>query len=173
MSSYSSLLDIREMFNIAAGISAPVVGALLLRYIVMEAYSAHCSFVCPDVSWFRCIWSWHSHIYERIDWTVKASIGWFFVCFAETIRSIFIWDLIHFYGTEATYAMQVVPLTLALAILTIGMMCIIRQFTPSAWNQHSLWVPTLAAIITFTVVNFIVYDRHDINRPPVANRSSE
>lgn len=166
--SIEAWLNIREAFNIAVGIAAPVLCVLLGRYVVKQIY----------YSWSYCKQTQTvptpSCIYRELNWQAKASLGWFFVCFAETAHSWLVWEVIHTFSfTEATYGKHVIPLSATIAIIMIGLLSIISHLTPDSiifglqkrfpkypkLGRHVLWVPTLLVIMIAWYVNFTVLDR--------------
>jgi hypothetical protein len=127
-----TLLDLREAINIAIAIMAPVAGGLYLRSILRDLWRLG-----------RTYLTWH----------MIAAIGWLLICIGETLRSFFIWDILHF-ERPGTYGSQIFPLMVSLACLVFGFMLCIKAFTPDGWHRHSIWLPTLAAVLVGMVLNW-------------------
>lgn len=128
-------LEVREAINIGIGVFSFVLCILFLRYAFRE---------------------WNLVGYNWMGWPAKAAVGLFFLSLGELIRSVTVWEIIHYRGTESTYATDIGPLLVALLFVTVGALCCIRVFTPDKWG-HWLWVGSLAVFLMLLVANWTVF----------------
>jgi hypothetical protein len=123
-----TVLDLREAINIALAILASVQFVLYAR-----------------AGW--CYLTW---------WQMKPFLGWSLICLGEAVRSSFVWDILHFNREQGTYASEILPLLGALGCITAGCLLCINAFTPDRWNRHSLWLPSLGAVVLAIAVNWLL-----------------
>lgn len=107
---YSEIaLQFREAINIALSFFSFVLCVLFARFTINEFLE---------------------YGYRNIDWTVKASIGLFFIFFGELLRSSTITVILHTEGGSGTYLSDIPLLMIALASDLVGSVCVIRVMTP-------------------------------------------
>lgn len=137
-------LNLREILNIGLSVLIPVSVFLVSRFLYSE-------------------WKKAAHNYRALSRQTKGLIGLGIFFSGDWIRAITVWIILHTFGTSGTYLTDVVPLVLALILSIVGLLCFIRNFTPSRdangwpmWGGHRLWIAALTVYVAVIIINWWV-----------------
>lgn len=136
---------------------SPASVALELREIINIFITV--LFTVLIVLWGRYLLSDRAHALRKTGWrnmtpVTKMVAAWFVISLGEVLRASVVWELIHFEGAKASYAMNVVPLIAALMLIIIGGTCAIRIITPGVgWRRHVLWVVSVFVATLLSVAS--------------------
>lgn len=92
--------------------------------------------------------------YRNISWLAKGGVGLCLVCLGEMARSGTIWEILRYQGVRGNYLSDIVPLMIALLLITIGSACAIRVFTPERWGS-SVWIGSTLVVFALIVGNWL------------------
>lgn len=140
-------LELREGINIGIVVCAPVLCFLFARF----AYT-----------------NWRSigRGYAALDRPTKGLIGLAVFLVGDFLRAATIWEILHSKGGSGTYLHDIYPLLIALILAVTGMLCAIRNFTPTYdsngnrlwWGGHRLWIGSLFVYLIIITLNWSVLD---------------
>jgi hypothetical protein len=152
-------INLRELANIGITVHAPVL-AFLFVWFVWEHWQN-----IGGCRWFHSktysdilYHAWLS--YKRIDKPIRGLIGMSFFLVGEFLRSSTIWIILHTDGVAGNYLSDIAIVLVALLMITMGLSCAVRNFTP-AWpwwiSQHRLWIYCLLFYSVVAFGNFFIW----------------
>lgn len=125
-------LELRGAVNIAIFVFCGVLAFLFGRYAYKEL---------------------HTKGYRHMEWQAKGAVGLSIMCLGEMARSGTIWEILRFKGVRGTYLTDILPLLVALILITVGAACAIRVFSPTRWG-HKPWILSVIAVVILVGINW-------------------
>lgn len=118
--------------------------------IAIFVYFAVLAFLFGRMAWIDA----RQNGYRNMTWLAKGAIGLCLIAVGEVARSGTIWEILRYQGVKGNYLSDIVPLMVALFLITIGSACAIRVFTPERWGR-SLWIVSTVVVFILILGNLL------------------